>query len=1059
MGRRNLARLFLVLFTLVGLVISGASYAYERTYSHFTVTRLPSGTVNMGDRVTLIVTHNDITYPPYDGKYGKLGWRVFDRYPSATSTDGSVANGVSTTTTGRHTVTFTLKKSGSYYVRLYCDKTDFCQIYGPISVKDSNTSSLSGSTGTSTSSQKPTASFKLTGFNKSGSYYVIEKGKYFTFTDTSTPSGKIDYKILYLARSDDFDLSMKKFGEARGTSSCKSFSGTYKMDASEGTYTLVFSAQIGSSKNMSTKTEKIKVVAPASQSNQNTGTSSSSGNSTGTTSNQPKPQAYFDVSGFKNEHPYLVIEKGKKFNFTDKSTPTDKIDWKALTLRKGNDAEEVIKDFIVKEGTSAHARISRSYVMDAEPGTYSLLFAVKIGSWSNMGKAMCAVKVVALANNSSSNTNDTAKEDKTKPEITVDPGTENKTVKIDAGYRVKLTVEDESGLSELKYYWDSSKNAEEIETGGSNKVTKTIAVPEDFEGKHTLYVVAVDASDRENKDTVRFYYQVENEEIVKEEEEVVEEKEDDRTDPTIVADPGKENKTVEIEAGDRVKLTVEDESGLSELKYYWDSSKNAKEVQPAGSKKVTKTIEVPEDFEGRHTLYVIAADASDRENKDTVRFYYQVKNEEVAKKKNDKTDPKVVAEPGTENKTVEIDAGGMIKLTVEDESGLSELKYYWNSSKNAKEVQPAGSKKVTKTIAVPEDFEGKHTFYVVAADASDRKNKDTVRFYYQVKNEEVAKKKNDKTDPTVKAEPGEENKRIEIRAGAMINIIAEDENGISELKYYWDSSKNAKEIQTYESNKVEEAIMVPKDFEGRHTLYVVAADASDRKNKDTLRFYYEISEEGEPEKNDLKITVAAASTVSEFKDVGDKYKWALDAINGMAQRGIIAGYEDGTFRPEGKITRAEFAKIMVKTLNIKETLPSVQTFADVGKDHWAYRVVETSKSYLTGYINTATGQKFYKPSEEALREDIAVALVKAMGYSIDGITREDVRDAFKDAGSISSDEIGRYILAAKNNGLISGYEDGTFRPQGKLTRAEAATLLWRVVQKNENENIKKVVIE
>lgn len=79
------------------------------------------------------------------------------------------------------------------------------------------------------------------------------------------------------------------------------------------------------------------------------------------------------------------------------------------------------------------------------------------------------------------------------------------------------------------------------------------------------------------------------------------------------------------------------------------------------------------------------------------------------------------------------------------------------------------------------------------------------------------------------------------------------------------------------------------------------------------------------------------------------------------------------------IMRDAFAKIMVLTLKLALTKPASAAFTDVPMSHWALPYVETAKPYLTGYYNSKTGQYTYKPTGKALREDVAVAIVKALG--------------------------------------------------------------------------------
>lgn len=175
-----------------------------------------------------------------------------------------------------------------------------------------------------------------------------------------------------------------------------------------------------------------------------------------------------------------------------------------------------------------------------------------------------------------------------------------------------------------------------------------------------------------------------------------------------------------------------------------------------------------------------------------------------------------------------------------------------------------------------------------------------------------------------------------------------------------------------------------------------------------------------------------------FSDVPE-WHWAYEAISYMADRGIISGFTDGTFRPDETVTREQFAKIMVLALDLPLVNPSTPTFEDVDRDHWAYRYIESAKRYLTGYKSGS--YYYYRGSEGAVREDMACALVKAKGYSYSSADESRLWSIFDDADSISS-ALRKFVLVAYDRGLIRGYTDRTFRPQGALTRAEAAKLLY-----------------
>jgi HSP20 family molecular chaperone IbpA len=180
-----------------------------------------------------------------------------------------------------------------------------------------------------------------------------------------------------------------------------------------------------------------------------------------------------------------------------------------------------------------------------------------------------------------------------------------------------------------------------------------------------------------------------------------------------------------------------------------------------------------------------------------------------------------------------------------------------------------------------------------------------------------------------------------------------------------------------------------------------------------------------------------------FVDVSNH--WANDAIYDMAKKGIISGYSDSSFKPENSITREEFAKLIATTFSLNLGYKDAPTFSDVQTDRWSYSYIEATKEYLTGYY-PPKGQAFFSPDTKATREDVAVALVKILGYTASDLADSGtLRRSFADVEDISFN-LRDYVALAAENRLISGYEDRTFRPQNPITRAEVATLLYKVIK-------------
>jgi hypothetical protein len=176
----------------------------------------------------------------------------------------------------------------------------------------------------------------------------------------------------------------------------------------------------------------------------------------------------------------------------------------------------------------------------------------------------------------------------------------------------------------------------------------------------------------------------------------------------------------------------------------------------------------------------------------------------------------------------------------------------------------------------------------------------------------------------------------------------------------------------------------------------------------------------------------------------------------LADKKVISGYPDGTFRPEGLVTRSEFAAMMTLALEIPLLIDPTQSFADVDINNWAFVYIETTKKYITGYQQG--GNHYFRGSNHALREDMAIALAKALGLETEvpddinaGYVYARLQAIFSDTDSISPN-LREYDLTAYDAGLIGGYPDGTFGAQRSITRGEAAALLVKVLNSEAMKN-------
>ena len=160
--------------------------------------------------------------------------------------------------------------------------------------------------------------------------------------------------------------------------------------------------------------------------------------------------------------------------------------------------------------------------------------------------------------------------------------------------------------------------------------------------------------------------------------------------------------------------------------------------------------------------------------------------------------------------------------------------------------------------------------------------------------------------------------------------------------------------------------------------------------------------------------------------------WSKEYVVYLAEKGILEGYSDGTFRANNNITRAEFFTIINKLM--KYTEKSAVNFSDVKEKSWYYD--EVAKGISAGYITATEGSKL-GPNEKITREEVAKII--GIAFGLDDKQSSSAND-FADAESISNDVKG-YVSILKDREILCGYSDNTFRPQSPITKGEASKII------------------
>ena len=162
--------------------------------------------------------------------------------------------------------------------------------------------------------------------------------------------------------------------------------------------------------------------------------------------------------------------------------------------------------------------------------------------------------------------------------------------------------------------------------------------------------------------------------------------------------------------------------------------------------------------------------------------------------------------------------------------------------------------------------------------------------------------------------------------------------------------------------------------------------------------------------------------------------WAVEAINYLSEKNVLAGKGNGIFAPNDNVTRAEFAKILVTAFGL--TTKTDIAFADVSEDSWYSDYVKIA---VGSGIAKGTNASTFGPQENITRQDMAVMLMNAARIA-KAMADNNGNTSFADETEISD-----YAKTAVNTltkaGIISGTGDGSFAPKAYATRAQAAKLV------------------
>jgi len=168
--------------------------------------------------------------------------------------------------------------------------------------------------------------------------------------------------------------------------------------------------------------------------------------------------------------------------------------------------------------------------------------------------------------------------------------------------------------------------------------------------------------------------------------------------------------------------------------------------------------------------------------------------------------------------------------------------------------------------------------------------------------------------------------------------------------------------------------------------------------------------------------------------------WAEDIIQKLAERGIIAGYPDGTVKPDNIITRGEFCALLARYLELDTTgaEKEMPTFSDID-GNWSEANIEALVD--VGIIDPGDYDGNFRSTEPITRIEIIRMMVRSI-HKGDAAEAYTGGTGFSDDSALNGADKG-YAHYADDYGLVKGYPDNTIRPDDESTRAEAFALLER----------------
>lgn len=187
----------------------------------------------------------------------------------------------------------------------------------------------------------------------------------------------------------------------------------------------------------------------------------------------------------------------------------------------------------------------------------------------------------------------------------------------------------------------------------------------------------------------------------------------------------------------------------------------------------------------------------------------------------------------------------------------------------------------------------------------------------------------------------------------------------------------------------------------------------------------------------------ASAHPSSFADVPHEH-WAVDFVEALAMRNVIAGFPDGTFQPDAPVTRAQYASMLRQAFDKQPTRTAV-SFQDIPTGYWAIPAI--NNAYEMGFLSGYPGNVF-QPGQNIPREQVMVSLANGLNYSASKPTNE-ILSIYNDAASISNFAVAPIAAATERSMVVNYPVPSTLNPNRSATRAEVAALIYQALVSQE----------